>query len=430
MQCLPDGLIFVRSQDEVRRNGDVNYVFRQDSYFLYLTGISQPGYALVLDTRGKKSHLFIPDKNEHHLIWIGAQLSKDQAKKQFGVAHAHSFSELFKVLTRLKKKYRKLYVLPSSRGEAVIKKLKIKKDVKKLKQTLDRLRLFKSPQEVQFIQTANRITHRAHIAAMKAVRPGGHEYEAQAALQQECLKAGAFHMAYPPIIGAGRNAAVLHYSFNNGPCDSGDLVLIDAGCEWHSYASDVTRVFPVNGRFTKKQKDIYNIVLQAQKTCIRAAKPGATMLSIHELSAKTIIQGLKELGIFKNVAVETLYNRGIHQVFYPHGVGHLLGLDVHDVGQTTIKRKMSGAQNLRTYLALKPGMVITVEPGIYFIAAYFDSRQKRKNLSRYINWERADAYRPVGGIRIEDDILITPHGHKNLTTVPKEIVQIESIMKQ
>ncbi|OVE82443.1 hypothetical protein BVY03_00955 [bacterium K02(2017)] len=263
---------------------------------------------------------------------------------------------------------------------------------------------------------------------MKSIKSGMTENQAQAILESELLKDGAKHTAYGSIVASGKNGAILHYHENNSKLKNKDLLLIDAGCEWEGYASDITRTFPVSGKFTSKQKEIYNIVLKTQKECIKMIKPGVTMYDIHFTACRLIQNGLVELGIIKKLDESDLFDKKAYSIFFPHGIGHLIGLDVHDVGAKPSKNKKRKAKNLRAQLKLEKDMCITIEPGIYFIEAYFDSKEHRKKTSSYINWNIADKYRDVGGIRIEDDLIVTAKGSKNLTKVPKEINAIERLM--
>lgn len=423
---LKDGLIIVNAPQETIRNNDVAYKFRQNSYFLYLTGITKPEHTLILDPKTKKSHLFIPDIDEKHRLWVGRQLSKTEAKKVYHINHVHYMSELPKILTRLAKKYKQAYLLPKNPLSTKTFPKRLKKDHTVLAKTLDDLRLIKEPEEIKFIQKANKISHQAYVKAIKATKPNMTENQIQAVLESEFLSAGAPHVAFNTIVAAGKNASILHYVDNNAICRKNDLVLIDGGCEWMGYASDISRTFPVSKKFSKKQKEIYQIVLNTKKECIRMVKPNISMLDIHIHASKAILTGLIKLGLIKKHDLDILYEKEIHRVFFPHGIGHLLGLDVHDVGGRPDKRLKKKAKNLRNYLKLEKGMVITIEPGIYFIEAIFDSKKKRRQFDKYVNWKKADQYRSVGGVRIEDDILVTKNGHKNLTTLPDDLRFIEN----
>lgn len=424
---LNDGLIFLTGAEAPVRNNDVHYEYRQTSDFLYLTGIEWDGYTILLDPKTQATHLFIPDFSIHYQVWDGVQLTKAQAKTRFGVNHVHYHSELADVLKTLKiqGKHKTLYALPSA--QSFLKKLKknpFNTNTKKLRENLDSLRLFKSAEEIALMQKANDISATAHAAIMRAVRPGMTERQLQAVFMQACLHGGARLQAYQPIFSAGRNAAVLHYRYNDAVLKDGDLICVDAGCEWMGYASDITRAFPINGKFSKTQAAIYDIVLNTQKTSINSARPGVTMAELHRASQETLAQGLQDLGIFKTCAISEIVESGAIRIFYPHGLGHMLGLDVHDVGG-----RPNPKINLRNTRLLEAGVCITIEPGLYFIQAHFENKDTRKKFAKTINWKKAEEYYDVGGIRIEDDLWITKDGNHNLTTVPKERSEIEAIMR-
>lgn len=429
---LPDGLILILSAPEYIRNNDVEYHFRQDSYFLYLTGISQPQHMLLLDPKRYQSHLFVPDISDHHRVWIGRQLTTKEASKKYKTTATHYVSQFNDVLKKAAKGYKKIYILrPEDLKHTLLKNATfpstLKKDTKQMRQILDHLRRYKEPEELQLMQKANDISSLAHITAMKSAKTAQNECRTFATLENEFLKAGAFHSAYRSIVAGGRNAAILHYVDNNAALKSSDLLLIDAGCEWDGYAADITRTFPISGKFSKAQRDIYQIVLDTQHVCINLIKPGVAMSHIHLTACKELIRGLVRLGILKDLPLDELLEKQAHYVFFPHGIGHLLGLDVHDVGASRSKNKRM--KNLRSDTLLEPNMVVTVEPGLYFIDAFMDSKTTRQKYASVINWSTADKYRSVGGIRIEDDIIVTKTGHRNLTKVPKEIRDIERLMQ-
>lgn len=433
MSSLPDGLIFLNSSSEQQRNSDVFYRFRQDSDFLYLSGITHPEHALILDPKAKASHLFVPDMNPLYQIWHGRQKTTAQAKAFFGVNFVHYAKDFAAVFAKLAKKYRKLYALDSGRDELKRRKVRtsLTRDAQTLRVTLNEARVRKTVDELEALRTANCISHRGHVVAMRTVRPGAMEYEVQAAMEKEFLGAGAIHCAYPSIVACGANAAILHYHENDMPCRKGDLLLIDAGCEWQGYGADVTRTFPVNGRYERRQAEIYQIVLNAQKECIDMIRPGVSVLDLHLHACKSMTRALMELGIFRSNDADAIIKDGAHAIFFPHGIGHLLGLDVHDVGAKDPKAKpmRNKPKNLRASRVLEPGFVVTVEPGLYFIDAHFESKETRKKTAKHIDWKKAEDYRSVGGIRIEDDVYVTRGGHENLTTVPKEIRDVEALMR-
>lgn len=430
MAALPDGLVLLVSSAESTRNSDVHYLFRQESNFLYLSGITEPNHALLLDSRRGTSHLFIPDIDTLHQIWVGRQLNKDEAKSRFAFDRVHYISELAKIFSTLKKNSKKFYALKNGASLLHRHKIRARFDDKKLEIALGELRVRKSPAEIKLLQQANNISKKGHLAAMRFTGPDCFEFEVQATLEKEFLAGGAHHNAYPSIVATGKNGAILHYHNNNSHCEKDDLLLIDAGCEIAGYASDITRTFPVSGHFSKTQAEIYQIVLNAQKNCISMVKPGVSMVEIHLKACHIIAEGLIDLGFYKIRDAKQIVDRQLHRYFFPHGIGHMLGLDVHDVGarDPLARPERNKPKYLRSSRKLEAGMVITVEPGIYFIDAHFHSKETRQKTRHEIDWARAEKYKSVGGIRIEDDIVVTKNGHKNLTSVPKEIVEIERIM--
>ncbi|MCX5790531.1 MAG: M24B family metallopeptidase, partial [Elusimicrobia bacterium] len=292
---------------------------------------------------------------------------------------------------------------------------------------LDGLRICKAPAEVDQIVRASQVTARAHLAAMRETRPGMREYEVQARFESICVEAGLRHMGYPSIIAAGRNAAVLHYGKNDARISAGDLLLVDAGAESEGYSSDITRTFPVGRRFSRRQRDIYSIVLEAQKGCIRRARAGVLSGDLHVHAMRTIAEGLKSLKILRG-PTDDLVLGGAVRLFYPHGLSHTLGLDVHDtLGGRHRKVPMPEHVRVRFNAHLEPGFVITMEPGIYFIEALLRDPALRRKHKDQVDFRRADSFLDFGGIRIEDDLVITASGPaRNLTPVPKEIDAVEA----
>ena len=427
MKCLDDGLIILKAPSVTYRSNDVHYAFHQDPNFLYLSGIESPDHIIVLDPKKNKTHVFVPDINPKHLVWHGHLLTKEEAKKKYGFHYGHYLSDFPSVIKKIKGRYRKAYM---PKGKSELRKhlpKTIKIDSPSLTKTTTKLRLIKSEDEIKLMSKANNISSSAHLDLMKSISAGQFENNAQAHFEKNCRDNGVKHFAYGTIAAGGRNGATLHYEDNDKPLKKGDLFLIDAGCEWKGYAADITRTYPISGKFNKKQKEIYNVVLKSQKSCIKKARPDISMIDLHILSVKEILNGLNKLGFFKTDDINILMKNLVHMLFYPHGIGHLLGLDVHDVGHSK-RSKNKSIRNLRNTLMLKPGMVITIEPGIYFIEAYLKSAKTRKKYNKYVNWKKVMEYYSVGGIRIEDDIVITKSGHKNLTKAPKEISQIEKVM--
>jgi Xaa-Pro dipeptidase len=277
------------------------------------------------------------------------------------------------------------------------------------------------------MKRANEVSGKAHVEVMRRARAGMKEYQVQSIFEASCLSDGLKHLAYPSIVAAGRNGAVLHYHANNAELKDGDLLLIDAGAENRGYAADITRTFPVNGRFTQRQKDIYSIVLETQKRCIEWARPGIVSAELHVRSMTIIAEGLKDLGILKG-EVTGLVEGGAVRLFYPHGLTHTLGLDVHDTlgGK---KRVMPNPTKVpvRFVAKLEPGFVITMEPGIYFIDALLKDPGLRKKHKSSVDFAKAETFLDFGGVRIEDDVVVQEDGPPmNLTSVPKEIKDVEA----
>ncbi len=395
------GVVHLQGGKPVPRNFDVEYPFRQSSDFLYMTGVEEPGCHLVLD--GARETLLVPRIDAHHRVWEGHVPNPAQAKKLFNVDRVMYADELKKAL----------------RGRRCVTPAK-------LRDALDDMRAVKTDGELELMRRANVVSGAAHAAVMKAAKPGLREYELQALFDSACLKAGLKHLAYPSIVAAGVNSAVLHYRKNDGRLQSGDLLLIDAGAELGGYAADITRTFPINGQFTRRQRDVYSVVLEAQKQCIARARPGVISADLHVHSMRIIAEGLKSLG-FLTGETDGLVENGAVRLFYPHGLTHMLGLDVHDV--TGGKRRVLPNPTkvpIRFVAKLEPGFVITMEPGVYFIEALLKDPAQRRKHRGSVNFAKADSFLDFGGIRIEDDIVIRDGAAENLTRVPKEIEAVEA----
>lgn len=399
-----DALILLDGGKPVPRNFDVEYVFRQNSDFLYLTGVEEAGCHLLLDPKTRREVLFVPRIDNHHRVWEGHVPSPAEARKLFGVDRVMYADELKKTIGRRK-------VVPKTL----------------LRDALDDLRACKTGGELELMKEANRVSGAAHRAVMAAARPGLKEYQVQAIFDAACLNAGMKHLAYPSIVATGANGAVLHYRRNDATLKSGDLLLIDAGAENRGYAADITRTFPVNGRFTRRQRDVYQVVLAAQKSCIERARPGIVSADLHVHSMRVIAEGLKSLGLLRG-ETDGLIDGGAVRLFYPHGLTHMLGLDVHDVTGGR-RRKMPNPTKVpvRFVAKLEPGFVITMEPGVYFIDALLKDPELRRKHKASVDFAKAETFLDFGGVRIEDDVLIREGAPPlNLTAVPKEIADVEA----
>ncbi|MGB5737695.1 MAG: Xaa-Pro aminopeptidase [Thiohalocapsa sp.] len=420
-----DAVLILPAAAEVIRNRDVHYPFRQDSDFSYLTGFPEPDAVAVIAPKRKEGEfiLFCRPRDPEREIWDGHRYGVDGAVEQFGVDQAHPLEELDEKLPELLANRDRLFYPLGTDADldlAVMAWLravraKARTGVRAPSEliTSDRIlheqRLFKTKPERRVMQRAADISAAAHQRLMQVCRPGLNEQQLEASFLHACAERGARHQAYSPIVGGGRNACVLHYVDNNAELQDGDLVLVDAGCELDGYASDITRTFPVNGRFTEPQRELYALVLEAQQAAIKAVRPGKRWDAPHTAALRVLTLGLLELGLIggSKKDLPRLIKEEKYKPFYMHRTGHWLGMDVHDVGDY----KVAGQ-----WRKLEPGMVLTVEPGLY--------------IAPDAEVEDAAAARFRGiGIRIEDDVLVTDDGHAILSRdAPKEIDAIEALM--
>jgi Xaa-Pro aminopeptidase len=427
-QMLPGAVAVLPTAPEVLRNGDSDYPYRHDSYFYYLSGFTEPESVLVLvaalGDRPARAILFCREKNLEREIWDGYRHGPEAARTAFGMDEAWPIGELDARLPDLLADAPALYYATASstaldaqmagwiktvraRSRSGVTAPSIFHDLLPL---LDEMRLIKDDDELAIMQRAGDISGNAHARAMRAARPGLHEYALEAELLYEFRRNGAQFPAYTPIVASGPNACVLHYNVNDRLMQDGELVLIDAGCELDGYASDITRTFPVNGRFSPAQRTLYELVLAAQDAAFAAIQPGRPYSAFHEAALRVLVQGMLDLGLipagqFANV--EDAIAAKAHVPFYMHGTGHWLGMDVHDVGAY---RDLSSAD--KPSRPLQPGMVLTVEPGIYV-------RPAEGVPEEY--WHI--------GIRIEDDVVVTEDGCRILTSAaPKAIDEIEALV--
>ncbi|OSM94801.1 MULTISPECIES: Xaa-Pro aminopeptidase [Lonsdalea] len=418
-KMAPASAAIIFAAPETQRNADSDYPYRQSSDFWYFTGFNEPEAALLLVKSDENHHhsvLFNRVRDITAEIWFGRRLGQDAAPAKLGVDRALPFEEMgeqlhlllngldviyhaqgqyryadkrvFSALETLREGSRKGYSAPST--------------ITDWRPWVHEMRLIKSPVEIDLMRRAGEITALAHTRAMQTCRPGLYEYQLEGEIHYEFTRHGARYPSYNTIVGSGENGCILHYTENESQMQDGDLVLIDAGCEYQGYAGDITRTFPVNGKFTAPQRAIYDIVLAAEKRAIELYGPGRSIREVNEEVVRIMLQGLLDLGILQG-DIDELYAAEAHRDFYMHGLSHWLGLDVHDVGDY-------GSGDRGRILA--PGMVLTVEPGLY-IAPDADVPPE---------------YRGIG-IRIEDDIVITASGNEVLTAgVVKDPDDIEALM--
>lgn len=411
-------VVIVRAAPEKLRNNDVHYPYRQDSDFLYLTGFHEPGAMLVLMPDGKqcKSVLFCREKDPKREMWDGPMAGVEGAVQDFGMDEAHGIDSAGKRMPELLKGSERVYYdlgrdvdfdhqligwMNEFRSKAH-RDFRAPDEIIALDHLLHDMRLYKSRTELTVMRKSARVAAAAHRRAMEVCRPGMNEADIHAELLHEFTRQGC-EASYQPIVGSGANACVLHYIANRADMSDGDLLLIDAGAEYDGYASDITRTFPVNGRYTEPQKALYEVVLKAQLAAIDQVREGRQWDEVHEAAVVAVAQGLLDLGILSGSLDEALEEE-TYARYYVHKTGHWLGLDVHDVGDYQVDGHSR---------ELEPGMVFTVEPGIY-IRPDDESVEER--------WRGL-------GIRIEDDVVVTRDGPEILSAdVPKDMDEIEALM--
>jgi Xaa-Pro aminopeptidase len=414
-------LALIASAPASVRNRDVEYPYRQNSDFFYLTGFNEPESVAVLVPGREQGEfiLFCREFDEKAAIWTGRYAGLEGAREHYDADEAHPITQLDELLPALMEGIERVYYPLSdadNAGSHVAKSLaalraKARSGVRPPEVVIDldgllhEQRLFKSPAELELMRKASEATVAAHRRAMRVCRPGLHEYQLESELMHEFMHRGMRSPAYPCIVAGGDNACVLHYTENQDVLRDGDLLLIDAGAECDHYAADVTRTFPVNGRFSEAQRELYELVLDAQGAALEQIRPGKRWNEPHDAAVQVLTKGLVKLGLLKG-RVPKLIKDEVYKKFFMHRTGHWLGMDVHDVGDYKVEDK---------WRVLEPGMVLTVEPGLYVSRSCEDVDPRWRGI----------------GIRIEDDVLVTETGHEVLTDgVPKTVAEIEALMRE
>ena len=422
MKRMPENSVaIIASSLEATRSNDTQYRYRQSSDLLYLTGFEEPeAIAVIAPSREQKYTLFVRPRDPEREIWDGRRAGVEGARSLFGADEAFPVEEFKEKLSDILNGATSLYYRIGDGNpeldQTIINQIARmralgRRGIKPPEAIIDtgtiihEMRLVKSVDEMALMQRAADIAAEAHRIAMQEARPGMKEYEIEALIEYHFRRSGASAPAYTSIVGGGANATILHYINNDAELRDGDLLLIDAGAEYQGYASDITRTFPVNGRFTQAQRDIYDLVLEAQTTCIEMTRPGVTMDELHNRSVEILTEGMARLGLLEG-ETKKLIEEEEYKKFYMHRLGHFIGMDVHDVGRYQLNGEARPLAN---------GMVITIEPGIYIAADTKGIPEKYLGI----------------GVRIEDDVLITAEGHRVLTSrAPKEVEEIESLMEQ
>ncbi|EYF08015.1 aminopeptidase P N-terminal domain-containing protein [Chondromyces apiculatus] len=411
-----DGALLLFAAPVTLRNDDVAHEYRQDSDFYYLTGFTEPGAVLLLTSKHEhhRAVLFLRPRDREHEMWDGERLGVDGAVERLGFDAAYPIGEfadkLPRYFTGVTRVYHRLAVDRGNDDRVLDAVQRVRgrgrtpdvwpTEIVDPRTLLHSMRVLKTDDEIATMRRAAEITRDAHLAAMRLAAPGRHEYELEAVMREAFRRHGAERVAYLPIVGSGPNATVLHYRQNSRRMEDGELVLIDAGCEYGYYASDVTRTFPVSGTFSPPQRRIYQLVLDAQRAAIDATRPGVTVDHVHDVTVRVLAEGLVALGLLQGTLDDVLRDR-TYRRYYMHRTSHYLGMDVHDAG-TYFE---GGAPR-----PMQPGMVLTIEPGLYIRADDVAAPAE---------------YRGIG-VRIEDDVLVTAEGHRILTDdIPRTIDDVE-----
>jgi Xaa-Pro aminopeptidase len=436
--------LFISNLESPMNYPDNTYHFRQDSDFLYFFGIDLPGFVGLMDFDSGKDRIFGNDYDMDDIIWMGPQPTVKELALKCGISDTALMTKLMDAIKDVQLKKRKIHFLPPYRGETKMKlgallkenpcQMKTLASVDLIKAVIS-MRSIKEKVEIEEIEKAEDIAYEMHVTAMRMCKQGVREQDIFGAIEGIALAKGA-GTSFPIILSI--NGQTLHNHSHGNILTKGKMMVCDAGAETNlHYASDITRTTPVGGKFNDKQKDIYEIVLKANTEAIKATRPGMSNRDLHFMACKIITTEMKNLGLMKG-DVDEAVKAGAHALFMPHGLGHLMGLDVHDMealGENFIgynadvkRSEQFGTAFLRFALPYKPGHVFTVEPGCYFIPELIEKWKAEGKLKEFINYSKIDAYMSIGGIRIEDNVLITEKGHKVLgKPIPKTIKEIESI---
>jgi len=422
-----DSVAIIPAAREAVRSHDTNYRYRQNSDFFYLTGFEEPeAIAVIAPAREKKFTLFVRPRDLDQEIWYGYRAGVEGAKRDYSADEAFTIDQFDTKLTEILDGPRVLYYAfghtDAGIDQKIIQQLTMMRESNRKpfeppttivdpSTILHEMRVLKSAEEIEIMQRAADIAAEAHVEVMKTVRPGMMEYEVESMVEAYFRKAGATGASYTSIVGAGGNATILHYIDNKDELKDGDLLLLDAGAEYKGYASDITRTFPINGKFTDAQREIYDLVLKTQKSCVDMVRPGVRLEDLKTHSIELLTEGMVGLGLLKGDPKNLIKEKKYMQ-FYMHNLGHYLGIDVHDAGKYYFKGESRPAE---------AGMVMTIEPGLYI-------SPDTSRIPEGFNKDIPEKYLGIG-VRIEDDVLVTENGSRVLThKVPKEREEIEALM--
>ena len=443
---VKSGIILLPGNEDSAMSYPANtYHFRQDSNFLYFFGLNHPHFIGLIDIDNNTDYILGDDVEIDDIIWMGPQPSVKSLAEKVGVTHTDKYDAVYKLVKNAVAQGRKIHFLPTYRGEQKLlyqNLLGIHSDFltnyysTKLIKAVVELRSVKDNDEIAEIEKAIETGYEMHVTAMRMCKPGVMESDIAGTIEGIAIARGSM-VSFPVIL--SQNGETLHNHFHGNKLEAGRLMLTDAGAEtMMNYCSDFTRTIPVSGKFTRQQQEIYQVVLDANIKAIELSAPGIRYLDVHLATAKVIASGLKDLGLMKG-NVDEAVAQGAHALFFPHGLGHMMGMDVHDMeglgedfvgyDETINRSNQFGTAYLRLAKALKPGYVFTDEPGIYFIPALIDMWKKENKFTDFINYDKLDAYRSFGGIRIEDDLLVTENGCRVLgKPIPKTVSELENIV--
>jgi len=445
---VKSGIALFLGNEEAAFNYPANtYHFRQDSHFLYFFGLQNPGFAGVIDFDNNKDYIFGNDFDIDDIIWMGVQPKVTDLAAKAGIDNTASYTDLAKFIAQAKNEGREIHFLPPYRGETIIELSALlgyaNADVKanaseELIKGVVKLKEIKSDEEIAEMEKATDIAYEMHTTSMKMAMPGVIEQEIAGTIEGISLALGG-PVSFPIIL--SQDGQTLHNHNHGNTLEVGRMMVTDAGAETHDcYTSDITRTVPVGGKFNERQTGIYQTVLDANMAAIEAIKPGLKYREIHFLACSVLVDGLKKVGLMKGdtkAAVEA----GAHTLFMPHGLGHQIGMDVHDMeglgenyvgyDENTTRATEFGTAYLRLGKELKSGMVLTVEPGIYFIPDLIDQFRNEGKYLDFVDYDKVETYKDFGGIRIEDDILVTETGYRVLgKPIPKTIAEVEAVMAE
>lgn len=441
------GILLFLGNEESPANYLANtYAFRQDSSFLYYFGIDRPGFAATIDIDNNLETIYADDFSIDDIVWMGPQPKVSILAETVGIKRTAPVEKLAEQINSAIKKGRKIHFLPQYRSENITKLASLSGlnaskvndyTSEKLIKAVVNQRSVKAEEEIKEIEEAVDIAYKMHIAAMKMTKPGIYEQKIAGMIEGIALSLG-YGLSFRPIVSI--HGETLHNHFHGNIIEEGQLLVNDSGAESkRHYASDITRTIPVGGKFSQKQKEIYQIVLTAEMNAIQAVRPGINFKDLHMQAAYDIVIGLNEIGLMHGNPEEAV-NNGAHALFFPHGLGHMLGLDVHDMeplgeqyvgyDETIQRSEEFGLKSLRLAKTLQPGFVFTIEPGIYFIPDLIDIWKQGNKFREFINYDMVIEYKDFGGIRIEDNVLVTENSYKVLGSkpIPKSVEEVEALV--